>query len=364
MLAATAIAADHNGIAELALLRLLWAHPNHAGARLDLALLALKQGDRQTAATHLDWLQQNTSPPAELQPILDQLEHRIKAASLRPPHWELGIGLGYDSNANLGMTADELTLNLNGQWSELTLAGDSRPQSDLVSRLQLRNRFSISSTQLVQLQLSRQHFMQSSSERDLYLSGQLQLDRPGNQHWRIDAQYMGLDTSTYVASLGLELEQPFALCTPCTLTSRADFLNSNQDSVGPLTLQLGLSHRAGTSTLQHHTQARLSWQHQPDAGWGDTLGLELNHTLLLPTNTRLRYLQTQLRLAYDQHAYSPFFGSAQRDPMRFTLALGQRNQLTPHWSLQTEYRYTNQQSDIALYEYTRHQLMFSIFRTL
>lgn len=104
--------------------------PLHAGALLDLALLACSLGQTQSALRLFDELQRRyTPPPGVLALIAAQRASGCQAAS--PKRWQgwLRWGGGWDSNVNQGPNDDWLTLGQGATALRLQLAPAQTPQS-------------------------------------------------------------------------------------------------------------------------------------------------------------------------------------------------------------------------------------------
>lgn len=124
-------------------------HPAFAGAWLDLALVAWQQGEGAQAREFLDDLEDHFAPlPPAIAQAAQTLRQRLASATptVQPPAQGaaaqthpgltatdsagyLALGLGHDSNANVGLRADAIRLTLPGGQVELPLAAGSRQRA-------------------------------------------------------------------------------------------------------------------------------------------------------------------------------------------------------------------------------------------
>jgi hypothetical protein len=120
--------------ARAAFLRAVTADPSFAGAWLDLAIAAQAEGDTVQAEEFLTILEARfTLPPPIAQGVRD-LRRRIQAQRSAAESWTLRTvfqsGLGYDSNANTGLSRSDLTLTLPAGGVLLPLDPSLRPRPD------------------------------------------------------------------------------------------------------------------------------------------------------------------------------------------------------------------------------------------
>lgn len=114
-------------------------HPNWAGAWLDLALLASRQGDHAQSEEFLLALESRFAPlPGPIAQAVEQLRQQIKLQrgypEVQTPHQAvrqhvLALATGYDTNANAGLQFSTLTLNLPDGDTLLNIDPSSRARS-------------------------------------------------------------------------------------------------------------------------------------------------------------------------------------------------------------------------------------------
>src|SRR5690606_28988065 len=132
---ALADAARHAGdptYAAIVLERIVARHPLQAGARLDLVIVSLDIGDNLTAARHLAVLRATPNPPPLVIALIQRLEQSLKPADKSfdtRPRFQGTVGLGYDTNPNLGVVADAIDLIINGSPLTLVPDGSLAPQA-------------------------------------------------------------------------------------------------------------------------------------------------------------------------------------------------------------------------------------------
>lgn len=104
-------------LAHQTLSRLVDQYPNHAGARLDLALAAVQLGYYPQAQQLLDELLTYTHIPPGVAVLITSYQRQIDAATRlqRRPSGRLTLESGFNSNINWGLPGEQVTLNtLNG----------------------------------------------------------------------------------------------------------------------------------------------------------------------------------------------------------------------------------------------------------
>lgn len=130
LLGITALKAGNTGLAQSALERVVLQNPNFAGAWLDLAIASEANGDLDGARTALETFIQRFGIPQALKSVVAGLQQRFDTAARgkRRVHGELGLDVGYASNANNGFTATSLPLTIGNNVIELPLDPSLRPR--------------------------------------------------------------------------------------------------------------------------------------------------------------------------------------------------------------------------------------------
>lgn len=120
--------------------RVVLSRPEHAGARLDLALTYLALGDRRSARLWLDQLSRHYEIPPSLATRVKQLRHELQAES-GPGQWQQWIDVlaGYTSNANDASATRNFLLTPDALPPvQVRLDRAQQPQQDSFARLQWR----------------------------------------------------------------------------------------------------------------------------------------------------------------------------------------------------------------------------------
>jgi hypothetical protein len=103
-------------LAHAALERVVLVNPAHAGAWLDLAIVAYRQNDAITARQLLEYVENNFAPAPVLREQIREVRARLVSHPVHPDAWRvrLEIGRGYDANANNGLQGAGLQLTPQG----------------------------------------------------------------------------------------------------------------------------------------------------------------------------------------------------------------------------------------------------------
>jgi hypothetical protein len=361
-LALAARQSGHDSYASIVLERLLWRHPGHAGARLDLALTAVKMGNLTLARQQLQHLQQQSDIPVHAQHLMQQLEQAIQGRTTHKDQLALTLLAGQDSNANLGIQDHTLALSLNGEQLTLATADTLHPKSSPWLETRLNWSRTLNSQTHMQLYARRQYFTQAPDENSLQLAAGISRSLSLEQQLSINAHYLDLSDGSWLSGLNTRLQQRLG-CQNCVLSLGAELNDSSQASIGPLTLYAGVAHSYRSAYLGQEAEALISWQQQSDAPWGSTLNLGLSAKWFRQTEARQDYLRLGIRAGHDDAPYSPLFGDARRDTRLYSLELGSEYRLTPHWRLAGSLRLSRQTSDIPLYQYRRRQASLALIWT-
>lgn len=321
----TLLAGDARSAAQQ-LWQIVEADPNHAGAWLDLGLLYCDQGKAAAAARIFAHVERRFNPAPAIRELIAEVRKRgCQTAAPAPPqrNWNVQLGLraGHDSNPNLGLGTDRLTLRIGGIPTPVDLAAASRPRP--------------------------------SSWQALDLQGEIRLDSA----WRLQA---GLLHSRYAAGADLAQDRLVLAASRSAARSETQFwLSRHWFGAEPYQDGLGLRRRAHLGgqwetdvTLQRNRypgRRQLdAWLFEPRLGWRQALGG--GGSLLLSAGPQLDQpvaadrpggrrtggifqaelqqplaaawrLEAGLRLQHqrDAESYSPLFGNEKR---RQSLAIG------------------------------------------
>lgn len=130
-------AADDPARARALLLEVVRLEPRHAGAWLDLALLACAAGDAGAARGLLRRVADDFSPPPAVRALIEaHLAHPCLPGPVDPATlWRLGGTLGFDSNVNSGTHTRYLALDTGSGAISLPLAPELQPRGDHFNEL-------------------------------------------------------------------------------------------------------------------------------------------------------------------------------------------------------------------------------------
>lgn len=131
LLGIVALKANANTLALHALERVVLLRPERAGAWIDLAIAHARLGEIDTATTLLDHVEQSFAVPPALRTALDDARRQLLAERIAGGwHGNLWTILGFDSNANSGLSIDRLTLTPGGIPAVFEIAPEYRSRSD------------------------------------------------------------------------------------------------------------------------------------------------------------------------------------------------------------------------------------------
>lgn len=144
--AISAIAAGEYEQAVAQLEMLMLEAPEHAGARLDLAILFCQSGARERAFALFSHVESQFSPS----PAIKELIARYRASGcqhsrLTLPRLRVSMGMGYDSNARLGSSLNQVTLGTPDNPFEVTLAQAQRAQASPFAGIQAEITYPVTS---------------------------------------------------------------------------------------------------------------------------------------------------------------------------------------------------------------------------
>ncbi|GIX30009.1 MAG: hypothetical protein KatS3mg124_0481 [Porticoccaceae bacterium] len=356
-LAEAARLAGRADYAAVVLERLVLLHPEAAGDRLDLVVLALALGDLDTASRHLEFLLALPDPPPAAARLLRELERRLAApaavAGARRHRLEFQWSLGYDDNANLGMGADALELLVGGVPVRLepdeTFAPDARPFTAAGARFD----WAYAPAGRLRGRLDGRLYRGVTDEDSL--SGAIEVE-----HGLTSALFLRAGASDYRLRDGLWLSRAgaalgtlFGACRCLSLAAGLDGLEGSEDHFRALRGHLDFDGRAVFGPLLLHGWGVAGYQRQPDAPWGDTRTLQLGLDLVAAlAGGRLR-LGASRYWGADEADYSPLFGNRRRDPHRDQWHAGFDRPIGWGLSAFLEATWIEQGSAVPLYDYDR-----------
>jgi hypothetical protein len=377
-LAIQALASEQPELAQQALERVVGMRPRFAGAWLDLAIATYRSGDAPAALEHLEYLRgQFNLPPA----VASQVDywHRLwqspdQTVPRRGWQGEVATGLGYDSNANAGLSARQLPISLPGGSVLLDVNSTYLPRADTFWS------FALSAWGPVQaigagrlnpvIQFNSKQLFHETEFSTIDIQPGLLYEQAAHNDgsWQIGlfAQHYRLGGQTLFNGLraaGLR-HQPWR---SCRWTGGGEIENRHHqrvDNLGGTRLSLigGLGCRlASAGNLSATLKIGEEHAHQGRPG-GDH---QINELFILydqPIGTTQRLQASwQIVSIKDQQGYSPLLeNNAPRQQHGQRLELSLRQAIAPRLEARLNYEYLQQKANLALFEQRGHLVMLGI----
>ena len=357
---ALADAARHAGdptYAAIVLERVVARHPLQAGARLDLVIVSLDIGDNLTAARHLAVLRATPNPPPLVIALIQRLEQSLKPADKSfdtRPRFQGTVGLGYDTNPNLGVVADAIDLIINGSPLTLVPDGSLAPQAAFFAGASAGVEYSYSAKGLLSASGMVREYEGLSNEDSYAVTANLYHFLRDNRHLEAVVADFRTSEGLYLSRIGLGARQHLGHCRCSTLGVLVDHLRGSEASTEATRLRLELETTRELGLARFMLSSSVGYDHQPEAGWGDTLGLRLGGDALVQMGKVKGSMGLSLYKGWDDSPYSPLFGSRQRDLERGTVRLGLAYPVAEGAEVFVDWSYSRQQSGIVLFDYDRH----------
>ena len=366
----------------------LRAHPEDAGAWLDLAIARHREGDREGAQELFVLIENRFAPPAIIRQLIAQLRSETPRADesrrLAVQAQYLSFMLVHDSNANMGLAHSQLELTFDDRILPLRVARSNLPHADWAGQFQYlalgsldlartssgnmerlppmewllrartKNYQQQSDYDSQELQLSVAQPLQSGVQ-GFVVRGGAQRDWLGNagsiDGLRLGAVYQ-LPISACLASLGMEYEGRRYGRSP-QLDGDILWLGGEATCLHPSLpnsrLQLWL--RAGTD------QARRADRPGGDTNYQEA-GLVFTQRFAPGWQGDLFW---QWGDARDQRGYSPILDNGhRRDIERHILGLALEYRLTASTALQAQWNDYDQRSNIPLFSARNRSLSFGL----
>lgn len=372
LLGLAALAAGEAGHATLALERVVIVQPSNPRAHLELARAYLALGDRERARAELGAVLA-LNPPLAIEQAARQTLAGMQAPTALPRHANgiyAELGLGYDSNVNIGPSQQVVYLPLFGV--DVTLDNASLAQSDSYGQLALGGQY------------------RHAFGADTIISASL--DTQARRHLDVD----DFDPLSALVRLGVGFHESRS---PKRLTWFGQYYELGKDRdyllhglIGEWLLPVG---RRNTVQLYgRYSQLRYGNddleandvdQSMLGAGWLYALtpavftgvsaygGIETEANRRPDGDSRILGLRASVQytsaafdayaaLGYQSNDYDRenlLFRTARNDGV-IDLTLGAIYRLTPTWSLRPKITYMQQQSNIVVYDVERYDLLLSV----
>ena len=386
-----AMAAGNYPLAEQLLQQVIAQNPQWAGAWLDLALLAGRQGQYAQAEEFLHVLDERFAPlPAPIAQAVEQLRgqlrQQIKAqnpqgslnTTSRVVQNTLTIGMGRETNANAGLTLSTLTLTLPGGDTLVNIDPSSQAQAAVTARVSLAHfgqqtlgdgnltwQLQAQARQYSQSRLNNIEWLAQASVEQASLPGRLMLGWQAIQLDQRTAYQSPIVRWQYDIPLGSQCGWQQHLQSEARQYPQASHLNTQWQAYRSTWRCLN-----GRSRSQLHLQAATENARSAQRPGGDSRHSSwgVQHEWLRPLNQpehsllmRLDFLQTQ-----DASSYSPLLDNGQPRQLRKADAQitwsGPWPEKTP-WRWSISLQKTTQSSNIQLFNQVNTSIETSIWRS-
>lgn len=378
-MALDALAANQPELARQAFERVVTSKPHFAGAWLDLAMASYRSGNPAAALEHLVYLQSRFDIPA---PLAAQVAYWVKLLQGPPTAipqaaWqgELWLGIGQDSNANLGLLRDQIALSLAAGSTLFGVADAYRPRADTFTALGLTLQgpaWAVAGDAQVRpvvFARSREFAAERPfSSLDLQPGLVYQRSLPGKGTWQagLFAQHyrVGGQAQFNALRLNVHRSQPWRACQ----ISGTSLLENRHDQLTPalggkaLSLKLGLAcELPGQASAAAYLSSGIERANPNRAGGGNhTTELSLRYERPLDA-WRSLHVNWQITQIGDQTSYSPWLESnAVRSVRRHAFGLSLRQNITQQWQARLGLEAFVQRSNLPLFEQQARQLMLSL----
>lgn len=373
-----AFMAKHFQEAVFAFERVMFNRPKHIRSRLLLAFSYFKVNNYGAAKTELNWFLARPqlvsgNDLATIKNYLSQIEAAEKRA-VRDTSFEVGLGIGHDTNVNSGTETDSIFFPSIGDFITLT---DGVERDDTVSDLSLafRHREKLSQTQSYTVAANFNHVMHhKNNEFDRSLlnltasfSGSLQDTWfGGNYTASTFFQPMYLDDEFFRTATGVSLSNTWQIAEGWTwmLGVNYSLINNVQQNAQDMR-RSGISSRF--TWLGSHPQiidlfftndnaSKTEGEHNGRDFYG------ISYTYLYPANHVLSFM---LRLNADKAEYAanhPTFLIV-RDEQSIGATLTANYKVTPEWKTSATLRFSDRSSNLSIYEFDRTEVRLGVSRT-
>jgi len=344
--------------AAIVLERVVERYPTQAGARLDLVVISLQTGDTLTAARHLQVLEAIPEKPPIVALLVQQLNSRLKPADeafVGKMRFQGSLGLGYDTNPNLGVFADAIDLVIDGTPVALVPDASLAPQEAFFLGGALGMEYAYSPNGMVNLSAMVRGYDGLSDEDNMAIAARLYQRLRSNRFLEVVLADFRTAEGLYLSRAGVGVRQRFGDCRCNTVGILGDLLQGSERSSEAQRIAVELESSRDAGPVKFLLFGSASYDRQPEARWGDTMGVQAGADAMLyfgKNNTR-GTLGFTLYKGWDDHSYSPLFGNRQRDLTRGTVRLGLAYPLRPGLEAFADWSFSRQESDIVLFEYER-----------
>lgn len=114
----------------------LQRHSDDAGAWLDLAIVRQRLGDQQASEELLTVIEERFNPSTSIKKLIGSLRQNTPVAAPAATRQRLAIQIIHDSNANLGLSTSQLSINFGQGIQNLLIDPTYRPRADWATQIQ------------------------------------------------------------------------------------------------------------------------------------------------------------------------------------------------------------------------------------
>ncbi|MFA5631194.1 MAG: hypothetical protein WC997_06765 [Porticoccaceae bacterium] len=344
--------------ASVVLERIVARDPSQAGARLDLVVISLQSGDTLTAARHLRVLETIPDKPPIVTLLVQQLNDRLKPADeafVGKMRFQGSLGFGYDTNPNLGVFADAIDLVIDGTPVALVPDATLAPQEAFFMGGALGMEYAYSPNGLVSVSAMLRGYEGLSDEDNMAVAARLYQRLRSNRFLEVVLADFRTAEGLYLSRAGLGVRQRFGECRCNSIGVLGDVLQGSERSSEAQRVAIELESARDLGPLKFLLYGSASYDRQPEARWGDTLGMQAgaDATVNFGKNNGRGTVGVSLYKGWDDHSYSPLFGNSHRDLVRGTVRLGLSYPLGRGLEAFADWSFSRQESGIVLFEYKR-----------
>lgn len=355
-LADAARQAGNYAYAAVVLERLTQRHPEHAGARLDLAILSMLAGDNITAAEQLNYLASLPERPPVVTALIRQLEQRLnppKAAPKSPSTFSARLGVGYDDNPNLGIQIDAIELIIDGVPLSLQPDDSLSPNPRPYLGVGAEYGYEYSERGRIRSEVSVRQYEGLSDQDTLMAAAQIEHRIGVGRYVQGGLSDFRMRDGLYLTRAGAGLRQFLGGCQCYSVGASVDVMDGSESAFrserGKVSAEV--VKRLGRATF--YTYGAFSYHRQSNALWGDTYSVQAGVDGIVDLAVADGTFGISRYNSYDENIYSPLFGDSKRDLIRNQVRLGLARNLTEKTRLYLDWSYVDQDSSIPLYSYNR-----------
>lgn len=354
--------------ASVVLERLVLIHPEQAGARLDLVILAMRAGNLELAEEQLDQLLALPKPPAVARSLMQQLQQRLNAraatATISKPDYRVMLGLGYDDNPNLGIGSDAIDVLVDNVTQSLRLESGFTPEPSPYLEMGLALDYPYEISSRVRAVVDARKYDGQSQQDTLSTTIQAEHRIGGNRYLQGMLSDFRMRDGLYLSRAGVGVRQVVGKCNCYSIGSSLDVMEGSERAFSSLRGRFSGEVKKVYAGVIWHGYGGVAIHRQPYAPWGDTYSAQLGGDAIAPLFWGRLVLGVSRYNSYDEERYSPLFGESRRDITRNQFRVGYSQLGWYGVELYTDISYVDQESPIPLYTYDRSIVEVGLKRSL